>query len=269
MTALPACWQIGRGRPDRISDGRDGSVVEIHGVAIDRVGPDLAVLEACLTGDERARGARFRRHEDRTRFVVGRALLRRELSRRLCVEPDEIPIVIGPAGKPFVAWPNGSCPWRFNLSHSGRMVLVAIGSVELGVDVEEIVADRRAAAIARQFFAGEEVQAIESQPPECRRAAFFTTWTRKEAVLKAIGSGLRAPLDTVQVPVVSGPSSSLLAGPLEAVVGCWSLWHIPIGADHVAALAVRGPVSRLRLVSHDLDGEQFEESDGVSPGACA
>jgi 4'-phosphopantetheinyl transferase len=70
---------------------------------------------------------------------------------------------------------------------------------ELGVDVEFV--DRRSdnEAIANRFFAEREKRALAAVPADERRVLFFRCWTRKEAVLKALGVGLTVSLDRIEV----------------------------------------------------------------------
>jgi len=55
--------------------------------------------------------------------------------------------------------------------------------------------------LARRWFAPAEVAALEALSGEERRAEFFACWTRKEAYVKALGSGLTTPLSSFEVPV--------------------------------------------------------------------
>jgi 4'-phosphopantetheinyl transferase len=77
----------------------------------------------------------------------------------------------------------------------------------VGVDVEELGGvpadglDELAAAV----LAPEEQAVLARQPAGRRTAAFATYWTRKEAAVKAAGSGITAPLDRLVVAPPSAP----------------------------------------------------------------
>lgn len=76
--------------------------------------------------------------------------------------------------------------------------------------------------MARRFFSTAEHEALAALPAALQARAFFESWTRKEACLKATGVGLRG------------------LARLDAEVCCWSLHTIDVGQSHVAALAVEG-----------------------------
>lgn len=125
-----------------------------------------------------------------------RAELRRILALYLGGDPRELCFVYGEHGKPSLAiGPSGQpAPLCFNLSHSGDVALVGVvferPDLQIGVDVEEARPGREFASIAESFFAPDEVAVFRRVPQREQTAAFYRAWTRKEAYLKAIGTGL-------------------------------------------------------------------------------
>ena len=96
-----------------------------------------------------------------------------------------------PEGKPTL---KDCAHLRFNLSHSGDLVVIAVAlEREVGVDVEAIRPMPDLEDIAKFFFASGERDDLLSLPPDERIPAFFHCWTRKEAFVKAVGSGLLHP----------------------------------------------------------------------------
>ena len=123
-------------------------------------------------------------------------------------------------------------PWApgvsFNVSHSGGLGLIAIaeGERRIGVDVERWRAQRDFRALAERFFHPEEAAAIGEN-----HAAFLRCWTRKEAVVKALGVGLAHPLDRFVVDFdATGPR------PVRGVPGI-AVMGLQVPGDYVAALA--------------------------------
>ena len=126
-------------------------------------------------------------------------------------------------------------PWApgvsFSVSHSGGLGLIAMAGADrrIGVDVERSRRQLDFRALAERFFHPDEVAAIGS-----RRDAFFRCWTRKEAVVKALGLGLQHPLKSFRVDVdAAGPQ------PVHGVDGLW-VTGLQIDAGYVAALAGDG-----------------------------
>lgn len=94
-------------------------------------------------------------------------------------------------GKPCLPGRTGLC---FNLSHSGAKVLCAVSDRDIGCDVERIRAARL--KLAQRYFCAEEYEALlRCGEGPARDALFYRYWTLKESFLKAVGTGLRIPLN--------------------------------------------------------------------------
>lgn len=143
----------------------------------------------CLSADERARAARFALERDRQRYVACRAGLRQLLAERLECDPGSIEFSYGAFGKPALAGPARDL--RFNVSHCGDIALFAFAQdCEVGVDVEAVRMDEDADRIARETFSRAEWLGYCAHATCSRPRAFFGYWTRREALAKALGTGL-------------------------------------------------------------------------------
>jgi 4'-phosphopantetheinyl transferase len=93
--------------------------------------------------------------------------------------------------------------------------------------------------IAERFFSLAEQQMLRNTPADQRGTAFFRCWTRKEAYIKALGSGLSHPLFEFDVSMAPKQISSLLATrPDPSEADKWLIGDLPVPAGYVAALAV-------------------------------
>ena len=152
--------------------------------------PDMRDL---LDDAERDRYARFRRAEDKARFVTGRFLARTALAEAVGLDPKSIrfttdcPHCGGSHGKPRLP----GAEVDFSLSHSGdRVVLVLAEGAEVGVDVEQ-ERDRDIDRLADMVLTAAERDALAAMDDKVR--GFHSYWSRKEALLKSTGHGLAAP----------------------------------------------------------------------------
>lgn len=215
--------------------------------AVEGVGPALQG-EGPLDAAELARAARFAFERDRRRFVAARLALRRILGMALGRDPAALVIEAPPLHRPRLAGDSGL---DFNLSHSGRLALVAVGqAAPLGVDVEEWRSVPDAAALAARLFTPRECAALAADP----RAAFLTCWTRKEAVLKSTGLGLSVEPRTVEVGATPGPLELGFAGGGSAGSGgevplC--VHSFAVGPEGVGAIAL-SPNVRVARWLHGL-----------------
>jgi 4'-phosphopantetheinyl transferase len=196
------------------------------GIAIWRV--DLrqpaAVVERAeqlLTTDERERAERGTADVRRRRLLT-RAALRIALARWLECAPAALRFATEPSGKPRLDGPGP----HFSVSSSGDWSLIAVTSLgPVGIDVERVVAIAELEAIVARRFAPAQAREVLSQSGERRLRAFYRSWTRIEARLKATGVGLAGGLDTTG----SEPD------PLE-----WSVATVNAGRGLIGAVVVGG-----------------------------
>jgi 4'-phosphopantetheinyl transferase len=171
---------------------------------------DLALLDA----HERARSARFHFERDRGRYAAAHVALRRLLAQRTGRDVASLAIEAGPYGKPYLA---GAPRCAFSLSHSDELALVAFADDgEIGVDLERVRPLSDLEGLERQCLTTAERHALAELAPDVRALAFLRRWTRKEACLKALGTGLHiepstfavdgdAQAQEVCVSTISGP----------------------------------------------------------------
>jgi 4'-phosphopantetheinyl transferase len=201
---------------------------------------DAAAQVALLTRDERQRAARFARERDRRRFIAARALLRQLLATRLGAAAESIELITNAFGKPALARNSGAPDLRFNLSHCGDLAVYAFAEArEVGVDIEAVRALDDADAIAARSFSKSEYQAYRALPERERPLGFFYGWTRKEAFVKARGSGLSQPLDGFDVSLAPAePARILRVGRTPGARCGWTLRSLFPAPGFIGALVV-------------------------------
>ena len=190
---------------------------------------------ALLSDDEQDRANRLRQEDARHRFVSSRTALRTILGKLLEKEPGALAFDAGEHGKPFLASPASSL--NFNAAHSGDKVLIAIAdTLEVGVDIEVIEAGRDLEGIAHRYFRPEEYTALARLPDDERPQVFTQVWTRKEAYLKARGTGIRGGLASFSVSIPPQPPK--LTGGTDG--GTWSMADIACGEGYAATVCAAG-----------------------------
>jgi 4'-phosphopantetheinyl transferase len=202
-----------------------------------------------LAPDERRKAERFHFPKDRHRFIVTRAALRMVLSRYLEMPPAQLQFRCGAFGKPSLMPQFGGDTFRFSVSHSNDLILLALTRErEIGIDIEYIREGFAGEDIAESFFSTREAATLRTLPEKLKTKAFFDCWTRKEAYVKARGEGLSFPLKQFDVAFAPGEPASLLHvqnAPAEA--RRWSLVELSPNAEYAAALAVEGHDCRILL----------------------
>ncbi|THV33446.1 4'-phosphopantetheinyl transferase family protein [Glycomyces buryatensis] len=174
---------------------------------------DTAVLGAV----ERSRAASFVRGADRSRYEAAHVMLRLLLSSYLGTGPQALgfyrescPLCGGPHGRPAV---KSDPRLHFSLSHGGGYALAAFAAAPVGVDVEP-VPDFAVMGDLLGCLDGAEGADLAALARAERPEAFARAWVRKEARLKALGTGLA--LDPATVHVGIGPVPG--AGTVDLVV---------------------------------------------------
>jgi 4'-phosphopantetheinyl transferase len=148
-----------------------------------------AALGHALSPDERQRAAAYRQAPHRQRFIARRGMLRWLLGRYLGCEPASLVFGPGGFGKPVLHWP-AAPRLGFSVSQAEGMALLAFArDCSVGVDVEQVAGGIDIAGVAREVFSPAEMRLLDAAGPDAA-AAFFSTWSRKEALLKAVGTGL-------------------------------------------------------------------------------
>ncbi len=200
---------------------------------------EMSAVETCfraLSAEESTRASQFRSEHLRTDFVLSHGVLRALLGRYLALSSDRVTFVRGPQGKPRVAFPETEL--QFNMAHSGRLAAYAVASgCELGIDIEKVRPLNDQEGIVRRFFSVEECEEWLRLGGSERDEAFFRCWTRKEALLKALGDGLSRPLDSFRVSLGLAPILMHVAGDASAAAR-WSLYSLSPAEGYVCTLAL-------------------------------
>ncbi|HIF06484.1 MAG TPA: 4'-phosphopantetheinyl transferase superfamily protein [Gemmatimonadetes bacterium] len=200
---------------------------------------------AILTPDETRSARRIVVAEKGGRKASARANLRRILARYIDTPPEDVSFVYGEHGKPMLAEQDEP---QFNLSDSGTKGLVAVSrGVRIGVDIEHARGNRSFTGIADRFFAQSESDALRALPSESRPAAFYRAWTRKEAYLKAWGTGLTFASNRFTLDYVGeGPGTLLTTEMPNDDVSRWHFRDVALGQDYKGAICFEGPDRPIR-----------------------
>ena len=208
-----------------------------------RVDHGPAVLEGSLRildDHERARATRFRHAADRTRYVLGRASLRRLLAMRLGLSNERLVFGANAFGKPVLTTPGADL--HFNSSHSGEWILHAFDALApVGIDVETVRPDFAGLDDFAAALSPEESLRISRLPKRARPLALAQTWVRKEAYVKAIGEGVsRSPAHICICADAAGTPRLAYDRNAPCTPLPWSFADVAVDANHVACLVYSG-----------------------------
>lgn len=184
----------------------------------------VARAEALLTPAELARARRGTPAVHRRRVLL-RAALRTALASELGVRPERVPLTATSAGRPQLPAGTGL---DANCSAAGRLGIVAVGrGHRVGVDLERVT-PWSPGVLDEGWLDPTEQRALVRLPGRARPLAVARAWTRKEAVLKARGTGLRDD------PAAAVTRIGCDGGPVAG----WTVRDVDVPNGWVASLAV-------------------------------
>ena len=208
---------------------------------VDRL-PGRSALSDSLSNSECEQAAKFRFERDRIGFLRRREFVRGVLARYTGIAPDRLWFGRNEYGKPYLDGPdNEERILSFSASHSVDLAVVCLAqSCPVGIDIES----RSAASFDQDEMSyaltPEEVNAV-NQRSRTMPDAFLRFWTCKEALLKAMGTGLSFPPDQIEISGIAGvrPRVRRIAGDHDAP-GQWHLRRFVPEAGYSGAIAIRG-----------------------------
>ena len=136
-----------------------------------------ALLEMA-NDQQKEKALKFKNEVDQVRSLASSYLIN-SLSKE--------PLLFNDMGKPF--YENG--PY-FNVSHSGRFIIMAVSNKEIGVDIEENTNKDMSALI--RIFNEAEAKMIKEH------ADFYYLWCAKESLIKCIGSSISKVKEIPSLP---------------------------------------------------------------------
>lgn len=209
-----------------------------------------------LSKDEHARAQQIKRAEDRKRWVNARFFLREVLALETGTPAWGLVFTLLPGGKPVLDDDRSGI--TFNLSHADDTATVATARTRfIGVDVEtQRTRHTQLTAIERFALSERERAEVLALPGERRSAILYTAWRRKEALLKAAGTGISHAMKSIDVGPLNAPLTTSVAIPAGPNRGdpC-RIYDIPLDDTRAAAIAVSGHDHRIDVRIFDIQPE--------------
>ena len=157
---------------------------------------------ACFDEKEQSRWKRYRHAGSRRRFALCRAALRVVLCRQLGCRNERLAFAVSSYGKPFALVDGTPATISFSVSHGGGHGLIALAPEgRLGVDVEERVPRRDLDELTRTVLGPGELAEFALARESHKLHLFYNLWTIKEALVKALGTGLSSGMSEFEIPL--------------------------------------------------------------------
>ncbi|SPA40802.1 putative 4'-phosphopantetheinyl transferase superfamily protein [Cupriavidus taiwanensis] len=229
-------------QPERLAlpDG----AVQVWRLEDAQVDPACTRLAHTLAPDERARALAYRHARHCHGYIARRGLLRWLVGGYLHCRPEALRFTMSAFGKPVLQWPQARL--AFSVSHTDGLALLAFAlDCCLGVDVERRAGGVNVAEVpgfGRGIFSAQEAQVLARARP-ASADALLSIWTRKEALLKALGTGFSADPTgyTTEDDWRRGAGHWRASHHGTSISAGWTCLDLDAGAGFRAALAVSLP----------------------------
>ncbi|MRX41219.1 4'-phosphopantetheinyl transferase superfamily protein [Flavobacterium sp. LC2016-23] len=167
---------------------------------------------------------RYKNWQDAHTSLIGKLLLTQALQDSGLQKMDLSVLTYNKYGRPSVPG-----IMDFNISHSENLVVCAIATNgSIGIDAEALKPINKTDFY--NCWTPAEAKIIYQDPEDYK--TFYSHWTKKEAVVKAIGNGLNIPLTDIEIK-----------GDLATVAhhGNWYVKEIPLSEKYIVHMAAKEP----------------------------
>jgi 4'-phosphopantetheinyl transferase len=180
----------------------------------------------------------FAKDKDRNLFITAHFALDFILESLFEIKPI---VLTDEHGKPFIQ----NYPIHFNLSHTDKRVILGFSKQALGVDIEKITPLQDLDLLIEHSMHPDEIRLLMTLDPSQKTHLFYSMWTKKEAVVKAIGIGMRKELNSFSLNSLTKDAS-------------WKIFELALDNKYSAAIATQNTASsivgyQLRLPTTALD----------------
>lgn len=208
-----------------------------------------------LSNEELNEVNRLKFDKDKKVKVISRFLLRYLLSKYLRQKPEDLTFVKNSFGK--ISLSNSYLSKiKFNYSHSNGIILYSFAlNDDIGIDIEKINLKIEFKELAIIYFSKKEIEFMgEATSQNAVVRNFYRIWTRKEALLKALGTGLINDLNFLDVIKDEVTISNL--NNINLAQNRFIIQDIDVNPDYKSALAYSGPKREI-IIKHLKERDIF------------
>lgn len=123
-------------------------------------------------------------------ILLSQGFAKETISKEFEIDKKDLIFSVTESGKPYC---KSHPEIHFSLSHSGDLLALAISDKEIGIDIEKLRTAKE--ALITRVCSKNEINKINSS--ENKDKTFTEIWTKKEAYLKALGTGIDRELSGI------------------------------------------------------------------------
>ena len=211
-------------------------------VDMDKYHDNLLLFWEYLSIKEQEQAKKYYNKVLANRYIISHGILRSILSYYVDQSPSSLELINNTYSKPFLKNSN----IEFNMSHSRNMVCYVIAfNNKIGVDIEFYDNSIDIMEISEVVFTKKEIKLIKSLNNKEKYKIFYTFWTKKEALVKAIGKGLSYPINTIEVIKLLSGKNILLTDRNNELQQKWYCYELEISKDYSGAIGIQNKIDDL------------------------
>ncbi len=204
--------------------------------------PTQAEAEELLPEAEYLSTQKFVTEALKNNAILTKILTRKILAKYLGLHAKAIPIIRAEFEKPHLAPPYQN--FQFNLSHTKTYFALAITKdTPIGIDIESMSKKTDILAISKRFFHPEEHEQVLKA--DNQEDCFYRIWTQKEALVKAIGSGISFGLENFCVDATNAKVTSINHDQYQATDFYSQLMRLP--DEHYLCITTKKSLDQLKI----------------------
>ena len=188
------------------------------------------------------------------KYIISHGILRYILSFYTKQYPQKIEFNYSEYGKPFLNNSN----IQFNMSHSHNMISYMIAlNYRVGIDIELHDKNLNIEELAGYVLTPEEHKYLSSLKPRDKLSFFYTLWTKKEALVKAIGQGLSYPINTIEVMRLLPGKGILLNDMNNELSQQWYCYEIEVPENYSGAIGIENKIDEIVYLEMNTQQNNF------------
>lgn len=221
----------------------------VYVVDTDQCNNSLATFWVCLSANEQAQAIRYHSKLLTDRYIISHGILRYILSYYIKQSPKSLEFITNKYGKPSLKGSN----IKFNMSHSHNIVCYIIAfNNKVGIDIEVNDNNLDIMELSKLVLTTKENMLLESLEYDEQRKTFYDLWTKKEALVKAIGEGLSYPINTIEALSMASGDKVTLTSINNSVSQELYTYTLELELNYSAAIATETKINEIVYIKiHD------------------
>jgi len=211
-------------------------------IDMDQYNDNLSLLWKYLSINEQEQAKKYYDKVLANHYIISHGILRSILGYYVDQSPSSLELINNTHGKPSLKNSN----IEFNMSHSRNMVCYVIAfNNKIGVDIEFYNTTIDIMEMLELVFTKKEIELIKSLDIDEQYKTFYKSWTKKEALIKAVGRGLSYPINTIEVIKLLPGQNLLLTDGNDELQQEWYSYELEAPKGYFGAIGIQSRINEI------------------------